>query len=111
LTGVQLAAGDAPDSFNVLPALLGTSKVGRDHFVEQAGALSLIQGEWKYIEPNKGARIEKNTNIELGNDFQPQLYNLAEDIGEKRNLAALYPKKVEEMADLLKKVREQGRTR
>jgi arylsulfatase A-like enzyme len=111
LTGMQLAAGDAPDSFNVLPALLGTSKVGRDHFVEQAGALSLIQGEWKYIEPNKGARIEKNTNIELGNDLEPQLYNLAEDIGEKRNLAARHPKKVAEMADLLKKIREQGRTR
>ena len=111
LTGMQLAAGDAPDSLNVLPALLGASKVGRDHFVEQAGALSLIQGEWKYIEPNKGARIERNTNIELSNDLQPQLYNLAEDIGEKRNLAARHPKKVEEMADLLKKIREQGRTR
>ena len=111
LTGVPLTAVDAPDSFNVLPALLGTSKAGRDHFVEQAGALSLIRGDWKYIEPNKGAKIEKNTNIELGNDLEPQLYNLAADIGEKRNLAAQYPERAAEMADLLRKIREQGRSR
>jgi len=111
LTGVPLTAADAPDSHNVLPALLGTRKNGREHFVEQAGALSLIQGDWKYIEPNKGAKIEKNTGIELGNDLEPQLYNLAADIGEKRNLAAQYTKRAAEMADRLRKIREQGRSR
>ena len=111
MTGVPLEAADAPDSFNVLPALLGTSKAGRDHFVEQAAALSLIQGDWKYIEPNKGAKIEKNTNIELGNDLEPQLYNLAADIAEKRNLATQYPERAAAMADLLRKIRERGRTR
>jgi arylsulfatase A-like enzyme len=102
---------DAPDSFNILQTLLGTSRTGRDHLVEQAGALSVIQGEWKYIEPNGGPKIEKNTDMELGNDPQPQLYNLTRDIGETRNLAADYPKKVEELAGLLKKIRDQGRTR
>jgi arylsulfatase A-like enzyme len=111
LTGQKLAVDDAPDSFNILQTLLGTSRTGRDHLVEQAGALSVIQGEWKYIEPNGGPKIEKNTDMELGNDPQPQLYNLTRDIGETRNLAADYPKKVEELAGLLKKIRDQGRTR
>jgi len=111
LTGQQLGADDAPDSYNILPALLGESKTGRDHIVEHAGALSLIKGQWKYIEPSKGPKINKNTNTEMGNDPQPQLYNLADDIGEKRNLADQNPKKVEELADFLKKIRDQGRSR
>ena len=41
----------------------------------------------------------------------PQLYNLIKDIGEKNNLAGQNPAKVEEMAALLKRIREQGRTR
>ena len=111
LTGQPLAEPDAPDSFDVLPALLGQSNSGRDYLVEQAGALSLIRGEWKYIEPNKGAQIERNTNIELGNDPQPQLYNLRNDLGEQQNLAEKYPERVAEMAAALSRIREQGRTR
>jgi len=111
LTGQKLAADDAPDSYDVLQALLGKSKTGRDHLVEHAGALSLIKGQWKYIEPNNGPKINKNTNTELGNDPQPQLYDLAEDIGEKQNVAGQHPDKVEELAALLKKIRDQGRSR
>jgi arylsulfatase A-like enzyme len=111
LTGRQLGLDDAPDSTNILPALLGESKSGRDSIVEQAGALALIRGEWKYIEPNNGPKINRNTNTELGNDPQPQLYNLAEDVGETRNLAALYPAKVAELAALLRRIRDEGRSR
>jgi arylsulfatase A-like enzyme len=111
LTGQPLAEADAPDSFNMLPALLGKSNAGRDHIVEHAGALSLIRGNWKYIEPNTGPRIDKGVNIELGNDPQPQLFNLHDDISEKQNLAAMYPAKVVEMAAFLRQIRDQGRTR
>jgi len=111
LTGQKLAEADAPDSFDVSAALLGRSRTGRDHLVEHAGTLSLIQGDWKYIEPSKGARFNKNTNTELGNDPQAQLYNLRDDLGEKSNLAAQNPEKVKEMAALLRQIRQQGRSR
>ncbi len=111
LTGQTLAADDGPDSFDVLPALLGRTPTGRDHLIEHAGTLSLIQGDWKYIEPSKGAKINKNTNTELGNDPQPQLYNLRDDLGEKHNLAREHPEKVKEMAVLLAQLRRQGRSR
>jgi arylsulfatase A-like enzyme len=67
LTGQKLGSGDAPDSLDVLGALLGRTQTGRDHLVEHAGSLSLLQGDWKYIEPSKGARMNVNTNTELGN--------------------------------------------
>jgi len=111
LTGRTLEAADAPDSFNILPALLGDSRTGRDHLVEHAGTLSLIQGTWKYIEPNRGPKIQGHTNTELGNDTEPQLYNLAEDLGERHNVAAQNPAKVEELSALLKKTRQAGRSR
>jgi arylsulfatase A-like enzyme len=111
LTSQKLANNDAPDSFDVLSALLGETPMGRDHLVEHAGVLSLIKGGWKYIEPGRGPRINRNVNIELGNDPEPQLYNLKSDIGEKHNLAAEHPKLVRELAALLKKIRDDGRTR
>jgi arylsulfatase A-like enzyme len=111
LTGRKLAPDDAPDSFNILSALLGKSPTGRDHLVEHAGVLSLIKGDWKYIEPGKGPKLNRNVNIELGNDPKPQLYDLKSDIGEKNNVASEHPEIVKELAGLLKKIRGDGRTR
>lgn len=105
------ADGDIPDSFNILPALLGQSPTGRDHLVEQAVALSIIEGDWKYIEPGKGSKFNAATNTELGNDPKPQLYNLKTDISEKNNVADQHPDKVEHLADLLEKIRSSPRSR
>lgn len=111
LTGQMLAAEDAPDSHNILPALLGKTRNGRSHLVQHAGTLSLTRGNWKYIEPSKGNAFNKNTNTETGNDPKPQLYDLKKDLGEKRNLAERHPKRVQEMAAELKQIRDQGRSR
>ena len=80
LVGRKLADEDAPDSVDVLAALLGTSATGRDHLVEHAGVLSLRQGPWKLIEPGKGPKILANTNTETGQAAESQLYNLAADL-------------------------------
>ncbi|MEW6303588.1 MAG: sulfatase-like hydrolase/transferase [Verrucomicrobiota bacterium] len=111
LTNQKLAEADAPDSLNVLPALLGESKTGRDHLVEHAGVLSLRQGTWKYIEPGKGPKVNKNTNTEMGNDPAPQLYDLASDPGETKNIAAQHADKVQELQARLQKLRNEGRSR
>lgn len=107
----ELSGADAPDSHDVLAALLGDSATGRDHLVEHAGALSLIRGKWKYIEPSTGAKFNPNTGIEMGRDTVPQLYDLEVDIGEKNNVAPLHPELVREMEALLKKIRDDGRSR
>ena len=110
LTGVQLDSLEAPDSFDMLDALLGKDKKGRSHVVEQAlnGTLSLVRGDWKYIEPHKGPKLMSSVNIETGYSMEPQLYNLEKDPGEKENLAAANPDKVNEMAKLLETIREGG---
>ncbi len=111
LAGVKLPDEAGPDSFNVLPALLGQSDTARDHLVEHAGSLSLRQGRWKVILPSSGARYNKNVNIELGNDRAPQLYDLEADPGETTNLAEKEPGKLKELMGLLERIRKDGRSR
>ena len=105
LVGGVVPAGAAPDSENVLPALLGESKQARQELVEQAGSLSLRSGKWKYITPSKGEKVNRQVNIELGTDSEPQLYDVSADIGETRNLAAQFPDRVKTMAARLEQIR------
>ena len=105
IVGAKPAAGASPDSMDQSAALLGQDRKGRDWLVEHAGTLTLIEGNWKLIPPNKGEKIQVNTNTETGNDPESQLYDLSKDIGEKNNLAAQYPDRVKAMADRLAKIR------
>ncbi len=105
LTQAGLPPGAAPDSENVLGALLGESAQGRRVLVEQATLLSLRDETWKYIPPGNGPKINKSTNTEMGADPEPQLYDLAHDIGETKNLALEHPAKVTEMRGKLQKIR------
>ncbi len=103
LTGQIIPVGEGPDSFDNLPVLLGKSNKDRIWLVEHAlnDRLSLIKGDWKYIEPGAGPKILKETNTETGNDPEPQLYNLRTDIGEKNNVARINQPIVKELTDLL----------
>lgn len=107
LTGTAVDKGEAPDSWNQLPVLLNKSNSSRNYLVEQSlnSTLSLIVGDWKYIEPSKGPRINKDTNTELGNLAEPQLYQLKNDPGETKNLTTEYPGKVIEMKKLLETIK------
>jgi len=111
LVGQDLPDGTAGDSFNVLPALLGQSQAGREELIEQAGALALRQGNWKYIPPRKGQAINKNTNTELGVDPAGMLFNLEDDPGEQNNLVKMLPEKAKAMAERLEFLRTADRTR
>lgn len=108
LAGVKVEAGQAPDSKNYLQVLLNQSNKPREFLIEQSinSTLSLLVGNWKYIEPSKGPKINKDTNTELGNDPKPQLYNLATDPGETKNLAEVYPERVAEMKLKLDNIRQ-----
>ena len=108
LTGQSVAAGEAPDSLDQLAAWLGTNKTGRDHVVAHAGRLALREGRWKYIEPSQGPARNEQTNTELANAPEPQLYDLETDPGERKNLAPEQPDRVKAMADRLQRIRSGG---
>lgn len=55
-----LEAGIAPDSRDQLNNFLGTDTAGCDYIVQQNldNTLSIIQGDWKYIEPSDKPALE-----------------------------------------------------
>jgi arylsulfatase A-like enzyme len=103
ITGQKLDQDAGPDSVDILPALLAEkpAKPCRETLVLQAGggALGLRQGPWMLI-PNGGKK-----------KAGPELFNLADDLGETKNLAAAQPDRVKAMGELLKQAREKPGTR
>jgi arylsulfatase A-like enzyme len=122
IAGQPLPADAAPDSFNVLPALLGEphDKPIRDHLVMQTNGtnnLAIRKGPWKFIPGNPGggyakAKAKGEAKGE-GKAAGPgaQLFNLADDLAETRNVAAEHPEIVKELTALLEDVRAKGRSR
>jgi arylsulfatase A-like enzyme len=103
LTGQKIPAGGAPDSINVLPALLGDTKLGREKLVEHDGArvLGFRDGVWKFIEPTKRARVEYSPSGEL--------YDLGHDLGETNNLREAQPEKAKALSHELLDEESAGR--
>lgn len=113
LAGVKLPDDACPDSYNALPALTGDAAGPvRDHLVEHANRLAIRKSDWKFIPAvAAGAgRAGGRANAASG-DAGGQLYNLADDAGETKNVAAEHPDVVKELAALLEKVRDGGRSR
>ena len=101
LAGQSFDTKTSPDSENILPALLGDSATGRAQLVEHSGGLALRQGAWKFIPAHPGAKRFAETDTEPGNDPAIQLYDLATDLGETKNLATAHAEKAAELATLL----------
>ncbi len=107
MTDQPLASEACPDSFNVLPALLGQDAAkGRTELVQQdngAGG-TLMTRDWKYIapksSPGKGRTVGK-----------VQLYHLAQDIAEANNVAEMHADVAQKMSNRLKEIRSSGRHR
>jgi arylsulfatase A len=100
LTGQSLDADEAPDSFNVLPALLGKpDAVGRNHLVQQPNKpgrkIAIRVGQWKLLQ--------------RGNN--DALFNLADDPGEQNNLIDQRPAIARKLRARLKKIRRADESR
>lgn len=94
------------DSEDVLAALMGESKKGRESLVLEATTrTALRKGDWLMIPPYKGAALNKHVNIELGNHKKFQLYNLKEDIGQQNNVASSEKEVLAEMMNDFKAIR------
>jgi len=112
LSGSMLPDSVAPDTFDELSVWLGNSSKNRNFVLENSGKTnSIVINKWKYITPGKGARYDASTNIELGNDTIPQLYNLKVDVGERHNLAESHPKQIRKLANKMDQIKSSKRTR
>mgnify|MGYP001407572896 CR=1 FL=1 len=106
--GTKLPKSAGEDSFSLMSLFKGGTGPIREHAVSASigGTPSVRMGQWKYIPARGSGGWGKG-----GDQSQPiQLYDLADDLGESRNLAAKNPKQVERMKALLEKLIVQGRS-
>ena len=105
VVGATLQDNAGEDSFSLLPLLRGEDKPIRGQAIcaSATGTPSLRQGPWKLI-------MAADTDSNAKDLPSVQLYNLADDLGETKNLAAAMPEKVAEMKALLEKLITDGRS-
>ena len=97
------------DSLPLMDLLMGKSDQGRNELVIEATSRTAFKkGDWVMIPPYKGPAVNEKVQIELGNDSDFQLYNLAEDIGQQKNLANNQPEKLQEMLTAFESIRGDG---
>jgi arylsulfatase A len=113
-----LPNGAAPDSYNLLPVWKDGAPSPRCAIVHNTNPdrYAVRHQEWVFIDALTGAvspvpewfdaQQHYTKNIHAG-----ELYDLSEDIVQKRNLCAEHPEKVKELQSLLKKIRTNGQVR
>lgn len=107
MLNIKLEKNQVIDGEDMTQVMLGKTQKGRTVLIEQGvNSLAIRKENWKYIEPSNAPAMNLLTNIEMGNNQQPQLYDLNKDIGEKENLASQYPEITNELAKLLQQIKE-----
>jgi hypothetical protein len=87
------------DGVNLLPYLSGAKK-GQPHdllYWRFGGQIAIRKGDWKLVKAT-GLSTGPEALSGKATTEGAELYNLAQDIGEKNNLAAKEPEKVKELA-------------
>lgn len=118
VVGFELPDDVAVDSFDMLPAMLGQQDPEvsiRPHMLTQSfrGEFQLRQGDWKYLDHmgsggnnySKGI-LQKYALPETAPEASGQLFNLAEDPGETKNLFFVESKKRQELQTLLQELKK-----
>lgn len=113
MTNQPLNLNDAPDSMDVLDAFLGRNDKGREELVVEGTQAKTVlrKDKWVYIPPHDGPAVNVNTNTEMGNSSDPQLYDLSQDIGQIRNVAAEHAAIVGSLSARLESILKSNRTR
>ncbi|MFB2120652.1 arylsulfatase [Parapedobacter sp. 2B3] len=109
LTGSTVSTGDSEDYMDVL---LGRSNAGRTSLILEASARTALRhGNWVMIPPYDGPAINKQVNIELGNNTEYQLFDIKSDPGQQRNVAKQQQDTLKKLVTEFQRIRgtDQGR--
>ena len=124
LVGQGLPHDAAVDSLDMLAPLLGRSEQGRDYVIEDtklmvttgskvassgARILALRAGDWKLIRAS--VEPQQFHGNAIGTSPRDQLYNVANDPGERHDLATERPEVAHRLAGWLDRVERAGRSR
>jgi arylsulfatase A-like enzyme len=111
--GAKLPPSAGEDSVSLLPLLRGEDKAIRQHGISHAssGLPSLRQGQWKILFGPAGGGVAAAAAAKAEpNAPRVQLYDLATDLGETKNLAAAKPELVAELTAVMERLVSEGRS-
>ena len=113
IIGAKLPGDAGEDSYNILPALLGskTDRPIREAVLHHSGSgmFAIRQEKWKLILGRGSGGFTKPSRIKSKpGEPKGQLYDLHKDPAEKNNLWAEHPAIVKHLNDLLEKYKKQG---
>jgi arylsulfatase A-like enzyme len=113
VTGATLDADAGPDSFSFLPVLLGTQPEGKPIRESLVIGKSIRSGPWKWIDGHEPVFFMRpgSPTFPAQNEPPGQLYHLADDPRETRNLAAEKPEIVARLKQELARIQNAPRTR
>lgn len=117
--GHDLPDDAAEDSHSMLAYLKGETKTVRASHVHNTFAKrwALRKDDWVLVDAPSGTHSKRGAAAwEERKGYEPdeqtvELYDLAEDIGQRKNLAADHPERVADLRAELMRIREAGRTR
>lgn len=111
-------AGVAEDSFNQLDLLTGKAGSARDTLVHNThpNSYALRHRDWVLIQAKSGGGSKVPDWFQAAegyaaNNLPGELYNLRDDLAQKKNLHAELPEKVSELSERLAKIRSKGQVR
>ena len=113
ITGIEMGPADGVDSVSFLPTLKGEQEPNRGAIIHHSigGAFAIRNGDWKLCFcPGSGGWSAPRPGKEAPDAPDVQLFNLADDPAETKNLEAVHPKKVTELTTLLQKFIDDGRS-
>jgi arylsulfatase A-like enzyme len=109
------AAGKAAeDSYNVLPAFMGTAEkpIRPDMIVHSAdGVFAISKGPWKWIEGVPAQGVKPAALKAHAAEMRPQLYNTKDDPAETKDVSADHQEIARELSALLDRYRDGGYSR
>ncbi|MEZ6134278.1 MAG: arylsulfatase [Pirellulaceae bacterium] len=118
VVGVDVPQDNAEDSCDQLGLLLGSSPTARDTLVHNTNAngYALRHGSWSLIAAKTGAISKVPAWFDEAFGFtqhsQPgELYDLSQDIGQRKNLYAEQSEKVRELEQMLNTLQSAGQVR
>ncbi len=115
IIGARTSGDTAEDSVSFLPLLEGqTGKPTREFTVHHShqGKFAIRKGDWVYLETPTG---DENSEPEWfkkergykSHNFPAELYNLRDDISERKNLYADYQEIVRELSQILRDIQSE----
>ena len=111
LLDVTPREGAGVDSFSFAPALLGREQAPRPFTVHHSinGSFAIRKGRWKLVAGNGSGGRQRPKGTPFGEPYQ--LFDLVEDLGEERDVAADHPEVVAALKAELEAIRSAGRSR